>query len=127
MFNSLTSRAAFYDITGYLVPGICAEGVAWLWLYAIRPGPAAALLSGPLWLHGGFVIAIILIATGYIAGHLMNSLSSLLFQKWLFKKAFERAMDWRTRSQKNAPKRMARIRERSHELYGLLPGGPYNI
>lgn len=121
MFDSLTSRATFYDITGYLVPGICAEGVAWLWLYAFRPEPAVALLSGPLWKGGGFVVAVLLVATGYIAGHLVNAFSSLIIQKWLFRKPFARAMDWRTRSLKNSPKRMDRIRERSFELYGLLP------
>jgi hypothetical protein len=121
MFDSLTSRATFYDITGYLVPGICAEGVAWLWLYAFRPEPAVALLSGPLWKGGGFVVAVLLVATGYIAGHLVNDLSCIIIQKWLFRKPFARAMDWRTRSLKNSPKRMDRIRERSFELYGLLP------
>ena len=59
--------------------------------------------------------------TGSIAGHLVNAFSSLIIQKWLFRKPFARAMDWRTRSQKNSPKRMDRIRERSFELYGLLP------
>lgn len=119
MFDSLTSRATFYDITGYLIPGICAEGVAWLWLYAIRPELAVALLSGPLWLHGGFVIAIILVATGYVAGHLMNSFSSLVFQKWICKERFERAANWRDRIQNDPSARTERIAQRASEVFDI--------
>ena len=119
MFDSLTSRATFYDITGYLIPGICAEGVAWLWLYAFRHDTATALLSGPLWLHGGFVIAIILVATGYVAGHLMNSFSSLVFQKWICKERFERASNWQKRIQTNPSARTERIEQRASEVFDI--------
>jgi len=119
MFDSLTSRATFYDITGYLIPGICSEGVVWLWFYAFRPEPAVALLSGPLWKHGGFVVAIILVATGYITGHLMNSFSSLCFQKWICKARFERAANWQQRIQNDPAARTKRIAERASEVFGI--------
>lgn len=119
MFDSLTSRATFYDITGYLIPGICSEGVVWLWFYAFRPEPAVALLSGPLWTHGGFVVAIILVATGYITGHLMNSFSSLVFQKWICKARFERAANWQNRIQNDPAARTKRIAERASEVFGI--------
>lgn len=101
MLNTLSSRATFYDVIGYLVPGIIALGIGWLWLLMIDQC-SARWIANEIMRHG-FYSALCVIAIGYVVGHLVNALSSLLIEKHLFKTQFAKARQWYDRMRETYP------------------------
>lgn len=93
MSDALVSRATFYDITGYLIPGILAIWIAWVSWYAFCDVHNAVAATHRL-CDSGFVSALGFLSTGYVVGHLVNALSSWLLEKHLLKARFVRARDW---------------------------------
>lgn len=102
MLESLVSRARFYDITGYWIPGNLTIGI--IWLYARVFGWAeeadkAIAFVGDHWLASTILVFIV---GGYAIGHLVNALSKLLIEKIVFSNAYEKNADW-----------LARLKERN--------------
>lgn len=109
MLNTLSSRATFYDVIGYLVPGVIAIGVGWLWILAVDHDFAmwcARLMAR----HRVFAVCS-LASGGYVAGHLVNSISSLLLEKFILKKPFANAKCWYERMLKKCPEKAKKIEE----------------
>lgn len=93
MSDTLVSRATFYDITGYLIPGILAIWIVWVSWYAFCDVNGAVAATHRL-CDSGFVSALGFLAAGYMVGHLVNAVSSWLLEKHLLKARFVRARDW---------------------------------
>jgi hypothetical protein len=119
MFNNLTSRATFYDVTGYLIPGILSIGIGWATCYIYGGRVVLDETVVVLGKMGGVVTALILVAIGYVCGHLLNALSSAIYEKWLFKGFFAKAKDWQSRLSINGKSREIRICSRAKMLYGV--------
>lgn len=68
--------------------------------------------------HGIFA-SLCLIAMGYIAGHLVNSMSSLLLEKFLFKKQFAKAKQWYERVVAKCPAKAKLIAENVRQEFKL--------
>ena len=41
MLNTLSARATFYDVIGYLIPGILSMGIGWLYWYVFVDAASA--------------------------------------------------------------------------------------
>ena len=109
MLNTLSSRATFYDVIGYLVPGVIAIGVGWLWMLVFDH--YFAMWVARLMARHGVYAAFFLTAGGYVAGHLVNSMSSLLLEKVILKEPFANAKRWYARVVDKYPKKAKRIEE----------------
>ena len=96
MLNTLSSRATFYDVIGYLIPGSLAIGVvlAW-WCVFIDANVVMRLIRVSL--QHSFLAVVCVSAIGYVLGHLMNSLSSFVLEKHLFANRFNNAKNWQSR------------------------------
>lgn len=104
MFNTIANRATFYDVIGYLVPGAIFLGVAWLYWYQFIDGESAKWAAKHM-LKNVFVTSLAIAAIGYVSGHLVNAVSSLLLEKWIFKKPFANAKKWHERALEKNPAR----------------------
>lgn len=119
MFNNLTSRATFYDVTGYLIPGILSIGIGWATWYLYV---GSVVLNGTLRAlskMGGVVTTLLLVALGYACGHLLNALSSALYERWLLKDRFTTAKDWQSRLSKKEKSRETMISLRAKAVFGV--------
>ena len=118
MVSNFGARTTFYDIIGYLIPGVFALGVLWLYWYVIISSETALLFAKLLSRHVGLT-SIGLVTGGYVAGHLVNSLSSLILEKWIFRKAFEDAKNWYDRVSKKSQVRANQIHNNVLEFFGV--------
>ena len=109
MLTTLSSRATFYDVIGYLVPGVVAVAIGWLWTFAFDHD--FAMWSARLMVRHGIYAAFFLVAGGYVSGHLVNSMSSWLLEKHILKKHFANAKQWYARVVEKSPKKAKRIEE----------------
>ena len=118
MLNTISSRATFYDITGYLIPGVATIGLGILYVAAfLGPGSACFILGC---ISGNKLISsILIIAVGYIVGHLMNALSSAILEKSLCAKEFSAAKMWYRRVLHKSPTRAAAINDGVKEDFGI--------
>lgn len=116
MLNTLSSRATFYDVVGYLVPGVLTIGIVVFWGYVFADVEQVLRLIRAI-LRYSFISSIFLCALGYILGHLMNSFSSCLLEKWLLSCRFNKAKDWRLRL--GTDDRKNRIRRNVVSEYGV--------
>lgn len=108
MTKSLSSRATFYDLTGYLVPGVITLGLVWLyWFFLFDFNTAWSFLKF-LQKMGVFCTTAAIVILGYAVGHVMNSISSLLFERLLFKSGFDK---WKAWSSRMSESRKARVKE----------------
>ena len=119
MFDNLTSRATFYDVTGYLIPGMLSSGIGWATICLYAGTNVWDSIANAIGKMGGVVTALALIAVGYVNGHLLNALSSAIYEKWLLKNLFSKAKDWKKRLPLNGKSREARIRLRAKLIYGV--------
>lgn len=117
MLNTLSSRATFYDVIGYLVPGGIALGVGWLWLLMIDYD--SAIWGMQLIARYGFRAVLCIVAVGYVAGHFVNAMSSLLLEKFLFKKRFAKAKQWYERVVAKCPAKAKLIAENVRQEFKL--------
>ena len=122
MFNNLTSRATFYDITGYLMPGILSIGIGWATCYIYGGRVVLDETITALGKMGGVVTTLVLIAVGYVCGHFLNALSSAVYEKWLLKNYFIKAKDWQSRLPKYGKPRESMISIRAKAIYGVEVG-----
>lgn len=97
MLNALSSRSTFYDITGYLIPGILTLGLIWMYWFFI--GDCQSAMQFLRYLHkiGVFFTTVGVAVAGYAIGHLANSVSSWLYEGVLFKAQFEHWRNWYSR------------------------------
>lgn len=109
MLNTLSSRATFYDVIGYLVPGVIAVAIGWLWTLVFDH--VFAMWCVKLMVRHGVYAVFSIAAGGYVAGHLVNSMSSLLLEKLILKKHFTNAKQWYARVAKKYPEKAKRIEE----------------
>jgi len=119
MFNNLTSRATFYDVTGYLMPGILSIGIGWATCYIYGGRVVLYETITVLSKMGGVVTTLVLIAVGYVCGHLLNALSSAFYEKWLLKNYFIKAKDWQSRLPRYGKSRESMIAIRAKAIYGV--------
>ena len=116
MTNTISSRATFYDLTGYLLPGSLLIGIVWLYWYAFGDSETAIRFLRRAHHLGSFWLAIGVIVVGYFAGHLANSASSMLFEGCIFKSAFKNWRDWYGRMNDD---RKARVDEVAMREFGV--------
>lgn len=109
MINTLSSRATFYDVIGYLVPGLIAIGVGWLWCYVFVDEASAVQVVKLMTAHA-LLATFIMLAGGYVTGHLVNSLSSLILEKKVFNGRFKKSKDWISRVKATDEKRFEAIK-----------------
>ena len=109
MLNTLSSRATFYDVIGYLVPGVISLGIGWLWLFMLDHD--FAIWCARLMARHGFYALLCMAAVGYVAGHFVNAMSSLLLEKFVFKKRFAKAKQWYERVVAKCPAKAKLIAE----------------
>lgn len=119
MFNNLTSRATFYDVTGYLIPGIIALGIGWATCFIYVGNSFLNGTITTLSKLGGVVTTLVIIAVGYVCGHLLNAISSALIERWWLKRRFVIAKDWQTRLSVKGSVREAIIRSRARAVFGV--------
>ena len=119
MLDNLTSRGTFYDISGYLIPGLVFVGELWMTWYAFSDGSCALSFAMSLWQNGGFLTAICFIFVGYLLGHFVNSASSAVLEKWLFASKFKQMSNWQARAESVVGDRLKKLHERSNEIYGF--------
>ena len=117
MLNTLSSRATFYDVIGYLVPGVIAIGIGWLCILVVDYDFAVWIAK--LMSRHGVYTAFSLIAVGYVAGHLVNSMSSLLLEKIVLKKPFAKAKRWYARVLEKYPEKAKRVEENVSREFSL--------
>ena len=117
MLNTLSSRATFYDVIGYLVPGAIALSVGWLWLFMLDHD--FAIWSAQLMARHGFCALLCIVAVGYVAGHLVNAMSSLLLEKFVFRKRFAKAKQWYERVAAKCPAKAKLIAENVRQEFKL--------
>lgn len=119
MLDNLTSRGTFYDISGYLIPGLVFVGELWMTWYAFSDGSCALSFAMSLWQNGGFLTAICCIFVGYLFGHFVNSVSSAVLEKWLFADKFRQMSNWQARAEASGGDRLKKLGERSDKVFGL--------
>ncbi len=119
MFNNLTSRATFYDVTGYLIPGILSIGIGWTTCYIFGGRVVLDETVTVLGKMGGVVTTLVLIAVGYVCGHLLNALSSAVYEKWLLKSSFNKAKNWQNRLSQYGKSRESMISFRAKAIFGV--------
>ncbi len=119
MFNSLTSRATFYDLTGYLIPGLVFLGVGWATCYVYGGIAVLDTTIAVLDKMGGVVTTLALIAAGYVLGHFMNAISSFLYEEWWLRGKFMKAKDWQGRLAQAGKSREDRITIRAKKIFGV--------
>lgn len=119
MFNNLTSRATFYDVTGYLMPGILSIGIGWATCYIYGGRVVLYETITVLSKMGGVVTTLVLIAVSYVCGHLLNSLSSAFYEKWLLKSCFKKAKNWQDRLSQYGQSRKSMISFRAKAIFGV--------
>ena len=108
MLNTLSARATFYDVIGYLIPGILSMGIGWLYWY-VFVDVASAVRILRLMTNHGLVATFLILACGYVIGHLVNAISSAILEKLIFKSRFNMAKKWLDRVQTANPDRVNRI------------------
>ena len=108
MLNTLSSRATFYDVIGYLFPGILSLGTGWLWWYVFVDIDSAMRIAR-LMINHGLLATFFMLAGGYVTGHLANSISSALLEKVIFKTKFRTAKKWLDRAKSTNADRARRI------------------
>ena len=119
MFNNLTSRATFYDVTGYLIPGILSIGIGWTTCYIFGGRVVLDETVTALGKMGGVITTLVLIAVGYVCGHLLNSLSSAFYEKCLLKSCFKKAKNWQDRLSQYGQARKSMISFRAKAIFGV--------
>ena len=122
MFNNLTSRTTFYDLTGYLIPGLMTLAVGWTTCYVFGGSEVLDVTTIFLGKIGGVVTTLSLLAVGYVLGHFMNALSSLVYEKFLLKPFFLKAKDWQRRLPFDGKAREEIILSRAKDIYGFNAG-----
>lgn len=118
MYNSLGVRATFYDVIGYLIPGVLMLCIGWAWWYTCIDNETARWLAIFILKHG-FLATLLLCAGGYVTGHLANSISSLILEKWIFKKKFLTAKKWLERAKSTNIGRATKISENANSEFGI--------
>lgn len=119
MFANLSARGTFYDISGYLIPGMFAECIGWLSWYAFGAVDLALGLVSQIWEKGGLLFGMAFVAVGYACGHLVNSLSSAVYEKGVFSKQYRDAANWQGRAKGMDVSRYNKMQERSKDVFGL--------
>lgn len=117
MIKTIASRATFYDVIGYLIPGCISLIVMWLWFFIFSYESATWFVR--VLLKHGVATTLCVIPLGYVIGHLVNSISSVLFEKWLFKSEFQKAKQWYNRVLEKCPARAERIQENVKIEFGI--------
>ncbi len=118
MLNTLSSRATFYDIIGYLIPGIIAIAIIWLyWFVYIDELSAKSLIK--VLLNYSILSSLAIISIGFVMGHLVNSISSLFLEKLVLKGTFNSAKQWYDRIDDDCRKEL--ISKIAKEEYNLEP------
>lgn len=120
MINTIANRATFYDVIGYLVPGVIFLGIGWLYWYQFIDDESAKLVAKHM-LKNVFVTSLAITALGYVIGHLANAASSFLLEKWIFKKPFDRAKKWYERVLDKNPIRARAIEQNVDAEYHVSP------
>ena len=120
MLNTLSSRATFYDVIGYLVPGVIFLGIGWLYWYQFIDDESAKWIVKHM-LKNVFVTSLAIVAIGYVLGHLVNAVSSLLLEKCLFKKPFANAKKWYERALEKNPTRASAIQRNVDLEFHVAP------
>ena len=104
MLNTLSSRATFYDIVAYFMPGLIAISVVWLWIVLLCGHEAFGGIIDAALEH--WVMASIFgVTLSYVAGHCANSCSSWLLEKHIFARSFADASNWYKRLRDCSPER----------------------
>ncbi len=119
MISSISSRGTWYDITGYIMPGFVAEGVLWLTAYTLGFAERSIAFARVVWTDGGFLCATVFVAFAYVLGHMVNSISSAVIEKWLCSKRFKDAADWYNRIKKEGGPRAVEIESRVEKLFHI--------
>lgn len=121
MLNTFAARARFYDITGYLFPGQILIFVIWSYLRVFdNPDFAWQIVKHA---QDNWIAALVLVflAGAYVLGHVVNSASSLIIEKWLFKDAFAKNSDWIGRAIADKSGRGAAILKCFEDRFGYKP------
>lgn len=117
MINSITSRGTFYDITGYIMPGFAVQGLTLLSIYAMGGESISESFVKKVWSEGGLLTTAIVVVLAYVLGHLINSISSVLLEKWILKSKFESSANWYGRVREEGGFRATQIETRAKELF----------
>lgn len=118
MFNTISSRATFYDIIGYLIPGVITEGIGCTYVYTVFGGKTSTAVLMFI-ANNTLLCSVLIVCVGYCLGHMMNALSSALLEKCLYKEEFKMAKDWYGRVKDSNPTRAAQIADRIQSEYKL--------
>ena len=118
MLNTFSARATFYDIVGYLLPGIVSFGVFGLWIVILGGDDFIDVVMKIIGKHW-FGASILGCALSYLAGHCANSFSSFVFEKHIFAKRFENESNWYKRLHDNSPEREAVISKIVDAEFGI--------
>ena len=116
MLNTLSSRATFYDVIGYLVPGMLTIGIAGSYAYMFSDSQSMMRIIRAGLQHS-FLSSIALCAVGYVLGHLMNSCSSYFLEKHLFANRFRNAKSWCSRL--GSKERADQVRVKAKCIFGV--------
>lgn len=118
MIDALIARTRFYDITGYLIPGELLLGIVWLYMKVFGWGSYADRAMAFVSDHWMTSLVLIFLAGAYAVGHMANSLSKILFERLLFKQAYEVNSNWFSRVQSDSTGRGSKILDRFKEEFG---------
>lgn len=119
MISNFGARTTFYDMIGYLMPGILSLGILWMYWYVLIDPQTALFFASFMVRHVG-ITSIGLVMVGYAMGHLVNSLSSLLLEKWIFRKAFKDSKNWFGRAKEASQVRANQIYNNAQEFLACL-------
>lgn len=108
MLNTISSRSTFYDLTGYLIPGILSLGLIWMYWYFVGDCQSALEFLKVLRKIGVFFTTFGVVVVGYAIGHLINSISSWLYERVLFRTGF---LSWRNWVSRMSESRLTRANE----------------
>lgn len=123
MMSNLAARGTFYDIFGYLVPGFCTEVLLWAVSHAFFDETAAIVVIRKACEGGGCLILLLLICGAYVLGHLINSLSGVVYERWLLLSMFTYAINWQARIKKKGGGRIKEIELRARRLFNIEAKG----
>lgn len=120
MINTIANRATFYDVIGYLVPGVIFLGIGWLYWYQFIDDESAKWVAKHM-LKNVFATSLAIAAIGYVLGHIANAASSSLLEKWIFKNSFDSAKKWYDRVLEKNPVRASVIKQNVDSEYHISP------
>lgn len=121
MIEALIGRTRFYDITGYLIPGEIMMGIVWLYIKVFGWSCYADRSLSFVSEHWLASTVLIFFAGAYTIGHLVNALSKVLLEKFLFSSAYEKNADWLSRVRKDNTGRGVEILAVFEKKFGYKP------